>query len=54
MNPIVWQSIAGYEDILYQKGTDGIAKITIHRGREGYRAFLEKRPPDFERFNRLT
>lgn len=30
---VVWKSERGYEDILYDKSTDGIAKITINRPR---------------------
>jgi naphthoate synthase len=31
MTDIEWQRVSGYEDILYDKSPDGIAKITINR-----------------------
>jgi len=31
MDPITWKRLEGYEDILYEKSEDGIAKITINR-----------------------
>jgi naphthoate synthase len=31
MTDIDWQKISGYEDIIYEKSSDGIAKITINR-----------------------
>jgi len=31
MDPINWTRLEGYEDILYEKSEDGIAKITINR-----------------------
>jgi naphthoate synthase len=31
MSDVVWQGVSGYEDILYEKSGDGIARITINR-----------------------
>jgi len=31
ISPIVWQAVQPYEDILYHKSAEGIAKITINR-----------------------
>jgi len=31
MNPVSWNSAGSFEDILYEKSDDGIAKITINR-----------------------
>ena len=31
MDPITWKRLEGYEDVLYEKSDDGIAKITINR-----------------------
>jgi naphthoate synthase len=31
MSDIVWKKVEGYEDVVYEKSEDGIAKITINR-----------------------
>jgi naphthoate synthase len=31
MSDIVWKKVEGYEDVVYEKSDDGIAKITINR-----------------------
>ena len=31
MTPITWKKTEGYEDVVYEKSDDGIAKITINR-----------------------
>jgi len=31
MSDVVWQTVSGYEDVLYEKSEDGIARITINR-----------------------
>ncbi len=33
MTDVVWNSIDGYEDVIYEKSEEGIAKITINRPR---------------------
>jgi naphthoate synthase len=33
MTDVVWKDIEGYEDVIYQKSDEGIAKITINRPR---------------------
>jgi 1,4-dihydroxy-2-naphthoyl-CoA synthase len=55
--PAEWktQDQFGFEEIIYEKADEGIAKITINRpeeGQEGKNAFLEKRKPHFGQFTR--